>query len=125
MLPNRVKLSKVATDKFRNIKMQTGVTPNYLARIAIMLALKDGSSLSNIGSSDQDPDSLESTGQVLDKSVLFGDYVDVYEILINQFVHDHKIEDPLHKTIVSLIDAGVHKMGHIKSLQDLCQVGHN
>lgn len=115
MLPNRVKLSKTATDKLRNIKVQTGVTPNISARIAIMLSLKDGSSLKNINTSDTD-------GQELNKSVLFGDHEVVYEALIRQYIHDHDIDEPIQRTVSLLVEAGIHKMGHIKSLTDLCNL---
>lgn len=115
MLPNRVKLSKTATDKLRNIKMQTGVTPNIAARVAIMLSLKDGSSLKNINASDSD-------GQELNKSVLFGDHEDVYDVLIHQYIHEHNVKQPIQKTVSLLVEAGVHKMGHIKCLSDLCEL---
>ena len=52
MLPNRIKLSKKATDKLRYLKSKTGLTPNILSRIAIMLAIKEGGNLSNAGVGD-------------------------------------------------------------------------
>lgn len=112
----------MATDKFRNIKAQIKVTPNILSRVAIMLALKDGSALANIGFMESDASVEDSTRQIIDKSVMFGEYVDTYEVLIKQFMHDHKIARPVEEVVVSLIDAGVHKMGHIKRLEDLCRV---
>lgn len=115
MLPNRVKISKSATDRLRNIKVQTGVTPNIIARIAIMLSLEDGGSLRNVMASDAE-------GQELNKSVLFGDHVDVYDALITQYIHSHSIDYPIQKVVSSLIEAGVHKMGHIKGLVDLCKL---
>ncbi len=115
MLPNRVKLSKTATDKLRYMKSHTGLTPNILARIAIMLALKDSSSLKNAGTANGD-------GQELNKSVLFGDHADVYEVMIKQFTHDHNIDQPIQQVIASLVEVGVHKIGHVKSLSDLCKL---
>lgn len=115
MLPNRVKFSKTATDKLRYMKSNTGLTPNILARMAIMLALKDDSSLRNAGVADSD-------GQELNKSVLFGDHAYVYEVMINQFIHDNKIDQPMQRVISSLVEVGVHKMGHVKSLSDLCKL---
>jgi DNA sulfur modification protein DndE len=115
MLPNRVKLSKTATDKLRNMKACTGLTPNILARIAIMLAIKDSSSLQNAGSTD-------GNGQELNKSVLFGDYADVYEVMIKQFAYDNNLNQPMQQIIASLVEVGVHKIGHVKSLSDLCEL---
>ncbi len=115
MLPNRVRLSTTASQKMQYLKNQTGITPNILSRIAIMLAIKGGSNLTNAGVSDYD-------GQVLDKSVLFGDHTDVYDVLINQFIHDNNIEMDAQKTIASLVEIGVHKMGHVKNLSQLCRL---
>ena len=115
MLPNRVRLSTTASQKMQYLKNQTGITPNILSRIAIMLAIKEGSNLTNAGVSDYD-------GQVLDKSVLFGDHTDVYDVLINQFIHDNSIDMDAQKTIASLVEIGVHKMGHVKNLSQLCRL---
>ena len=114
MLPNRIKLSKNSTDKFRYLKMSTGLTPNILARVAIMLALKDGGSIANLA-----PDA---EGQELNKSVLFGDHEHVYEAMIKQFIRDTSETRSISQVISSLIEIGVHKMGHIKDLNALCEL---
>jgi len=113
MLPNRIKLSKKATDKLRHLKGQTGLTPNILSRIAIMLAIKEGSDLSNAGVSDND-------GQELNDTTLFGDNIYVYDVLINQYIYDKNLKSSIADTIVALIEIGVHKMGHVKQLEQLC-----
>ncbi len=115
MLPNRVHLSTKATHKMQYIKSKTGITPNILSRIAIMLAIKEGGDLKNSGVADFE-------GQVIDKSVLFGDHTEVYDVLINQYIHDHKIKLDIQKTISSLIEIGIHKMGHVKDLNDICSL---
>ena len=112
MLPNRVRLSTKATSKMQYMKSQTGITPNILSRFAIMLAIKDGTDLKNSELED-----LE--GQVLDKSVLFGDHMEVYDVLINQYIYDYSIELDLQKTIASLVEIGIHKMGHVRDLSDI------
>jgi len=112
MLPNRIKLSQKATDKLRYIKTKTGVTPNILARIAIMLAIKDDSGLDTSGIADFD-------GQELNKTVLFGDHAQVYDVMINQYCYAHSIDIPIQQLIASLIEIGVFKMGHVKDLKAL------
>lgn len=114
MLPNRVTFSQKATDRLRFMKSKTGLTPNILARIAIMMALKEDGNLLNAGVSDNE-------GQELNKSVLFGEYMDVYDVMIHQYIHDNAIELPIQQVIVALVEMGVHKMGHVKKLEDLCQ----
>lgn len=112
MLPNRVSLSQKATDKLRYLKQNTGLTPNILSRIAIMLAIREGSNLGNAGVADYD-------GQVLSRDVLFGDHVDVYDVLIHQFMHEKAIDLPLAQAITALVEIGVFKMGHVKKVSDL------
>jgi len=112
MLPRSVTLSKLATDKLRMMKGATGVTPNILARMAIMLAAEDGTSLTNASVAD-------SNGQVLPKDVLFGDHSEAYEVMIMQYVFEAGVTAPMQEVVVGLIEAGVHKMGHVKSLHDL------
>jgi len=115
MLPNRIKLSKKATDKLRHIKGQTGLTPNILSRIAIMLAIKEGSNLLNACVNDND-------GQEINDATLFGEYIYVYDVLINQYIHYNNISMGVTETIVALIEVGVHKMGHVKRLEQLGEI---
>lgn len=112
MLPNRIRFSLKATDKLRYMKSKTGLTPNILARIAIMMALKESGNLSNAGVVDND-------GQELNKSVLFGEYAGVYDVMIHQYLHDNKIKLPIQQAIAALVEVGVHKMGHIKKVEDI------
>lgn len=116
MIPNRIKLSKKATDKLRYLKIQTGLTPNILSRIAIMLAIKEGSDLSNSGVGDMDG------GQELNDTTLFGEYIYIYDVLINQYIHEKKLNLSVADTIVAMVEIGVHKMGHIRQLEQLCDL---
>ena len=112
MLPNRIALSNTATGKLRYMKQNTGLTPNILSRIAIMKAIESGGNLKNAGVQDNE-------GQVLSRDVLFGDHAEVYEVLLDQFVYENKISEPIHDVICALIEIGVHKMGHVKKIQNL------
>ena len=112
MLPNRISLSTNATGKLRYMKQHTGVTPNILSRIAIMLAIKRGGDTKNAGVQD-------GAGQVLSRDVLFGDHAQIYEVLLNQYVKDNDISESLSEVIPILIEIGVHKMGHVKKIEDL------
>lgn len=115
MLPNRIKFSVKATEKLRYMKSKTGLTPNVLARMAIMMTLKESGNLSNAGVTDND-------GQELNNSVLFGEYVDVYDVMIHQYLHDNKIDLPIQQAVSALLEVGVHKMGHVKQVEDLCHL---
>lgn len=112
ILPNRISLSLNATNKLRTLKSRTGLTPNVLSRIAIAKALESTSSLDNAGVTDSD-------GQVLSKDVLFGEYELVYEVLIKQYIEENEISKSLQHVIASLIEMGVHKIGHAKNIQQI------
>ena len=117
MLPNRIYLSTQATERLKYIKSATGVTPNIIARIAIMLAIKDETGLGSAGIKDFD-------GQELNQSVLFGDHFQVYDVMINQYLADHNIDVPVAQAIAAMVEVGIHKMGHAKKVDDLCNFAH-
>ena len=114
-LPNRIKLSKKATDRLRMLRQRTGVTPNVLARIAIMKALETSTDLSNAGVNDAD-------GQELNRDVLFGDLASSFELLLQFYIEKNHIVEPIKDVIEGLIEIGVHKIGHIKNVSDLAQL---
>jgi len=115
VLPNRVSLSQIATSKLRYLKSQTGLSLNILSRIAIMLTIKDGNELQNTGVNDCD-------GQILSRDVLFGDYQDIYSILIKEHLESNKIDMNVGDAISAMVEIGVFKMGHVKSLLDLAKL---
>lgn len=113
MLPSRIYLSQKATDRLRNLKNMTGVTPNVLARIAIMLAIRDNTGLGNAGVSDHN-------GLELNQTVLFGEHLSTYDVIIHQYITDHNVTLPLPQVIAAMVEEGVYKMGHVKKVEDLC-----
>ena len=116
MIPNRIKLSKKATDKLRFLKTKTGLTPNILSRIAIMLAIREGGDLSNAGVG------IMEGGQELNDTTLFGEHIYLYDILINQYIYDKQLNLTVGETIVALVEIGIFKMGHIRELEQLCDL---
>ena len=115
MLPNQIQLTTNATNKLHQLKSKTGLTPNICSRIAIMLALRESNNLSNVELGDLN-------GQVLHKGILFGQDIEIYDILINQYIIDNDIKLDIKKAITSLIEVGIYKMGHVKSLLDLIRL---
>ena len=112
ILPSRIKLSRVTTIKFQTIKNKTGITPNILARIALMKAIESGSDFKNSKMEDTD-------GQELNRDVLFGEYANSYEILLRQYINEYHAGDQITDVVSALIEIGSHKMGHIRSIQEL------
>ena len=112
-IPSSIAISKRVRDQFQTIKNKTGVTINVLSRIAIALAMESGASVREITRSD-------AGGQTLSRDLMFGEHVAVYDALIRQFMHDNSVDLPVGQVIAAFIEIGAHKMGHCRSMEDLC-----
>ncbi|ERS87132.1 hypothetical protein Q667_01725 [Marinobacter sp. C1S70] len=112
MFPTRIQLSKKTWDRLQFLQTKTRITPNVLARIAIVLALRDTQTAS-INTSKP-----EST-HVINRDVLFGNHEKTYEALLKQFCAEQELNNDIQDIIRSLIESGLHKIGHTKTLLDL------
>lgn len=114
-LPASVTLSKRVTDHFRTVKKHTGVNNNVLARIAMSLALESGEDISRVPKPD-------GSGQTLDRDLLFGDLVEAYEVFIREYLAEMELDVTPGHAITSLVEIGAHKMGHVRSLEQLTKL---
>ena len=114
-IPTRIYISKTATDKLRHLKQLTKVNNNVLCRIAMMIAINSESTLNNAGVGDAD-------GQEFTRDLLFGENISIYEIIIRQYMADNEVDLSFAAAISALIEIGVHKISHVKSLEQLCEV---
>ena len=73
-LPNEVVLSTKVTNKFSLIKQKTGITPNIIARVAILKALELNSKPMNL-------DLAESFSQKIPIDVAFGEYREIFNFV--------------------------------------------
>lgn len=117
MLPTRIQLSKNTWDRLQYLQTKTRLTPNVLARTAIALALRDTRTATV---NETKPEQVH----VINRDVLFGDQEKVYETLLEQFCAEQDIDVDIQHIIRSLIDSGLHKMGHVKSLLDMHTLFH-
>ena len=111
-LPNEITLSAKTTHKFSYVKSKVGVTPNIMARVAILKALE-----SNIA-----PDLLEtpeSLSQKIPKDIAFGEYADIFNFAIKQYIDVHSYSGDIKTLVSNLIETGAYKIGNIKKPQDL------
>ncbi|MCO7543262.1 DndE family protein [Stutzerimonas nitrititolerans] len=113
--PHKFKVSSASTDKLRYLKSKTGLTPNILCRFAICNALKDTTGVGNASVSDLN-------GQEFNSPTLFGEHMDIYELLLRQFMFEHNIEDDPVRCVAALVEIGLHKMGHVRSLKEVVQL---
>ncbi|WP_444997914.1 DndE family protein [Aliikangiella sp. IMCC44359] len=112
MLPSSIKVSKRAEQKLKLLAGYTGLNRNAIARIAIMLAIKEDGNLANAGVADNQ-------GQEFNQYLLFGEHSDVYDVFINQYIQDKEIKLSIKQAIVAMIEVGLFKMGHIRNLGDV------
>lgn len=115
MLPKRLHISQAATDKLRVLKGRTGLTPNIICRMALVLSLNDGPK-----GGKRKPDLA---GSEFNIATLFGEQAGVFEAFLKE-VHgllDHKL---VAQTIASHIDDGLQRLTKAKSLVDLVQHSH-
>jgi DNA sulfur modification protein DndE len=111
-LPNEIILSVKATHKFSYIKQKVGVTPNIMARIAILKALELNLKPSNL----EVPESLH---QKIPRDIAFGDYSDLFNFGIKEYMDNHSYTGDVKELITNLIETGSYKIGNIKKFQDL------
>lgn len=114
MIPNRVRISEWSTGRLRYLKSKTGLTPNIIARFAFTLSVRDAKPLIKLDAT------LD--GQEFNAPTLFGEHQRLYEVLLIRYLRATE-DDRLSGTIIAHhIDAGLHKMGHIRSLSDLVEL---
>ena len=111
-LPNEIVLSTKATTKFSYIKQKVGITPNIMARIAILKALELDLKPANL----EVPESLN---QKIPRDIAFGDYSDVFNFGIKEYMDNHSYSGDIKELITNLIETGSYKIGNIKKFQDL------
>ncbi|MCY3542355.1 MAG: DndE family protein [Gammaproteobacteria bacterium] len=114
MIPNRVRVSQHATRRLTFLKSQTGLTPNILSRIAFMLAIRDMRRVPQLAE--------DMSGQEFNAPTLFGEYQEVYDLLLTKYFHETMDDGDPNTVISHLIENGLHKMGHIRSLEDVVRL---
>lgn len=113
--PNRFRISSASTEKLKFLKSKTGVTPNILCRFAVSLAVRDAKGIGNASI-------VELNGQDFNAPTLFGDHLDMYEMLVKQYMHDHDIKDDVQRCVAAMVEIGLHKMGHVRSIRELAML---
>lgn len=110
MFPNRIRISKSASDQLKLIKQRTGVTPNVLCRMAIMLSLKRAGLAKKVNTK---LDGLE-----FNASTLFGEHTVLYECLIRQ-VYGRVDQKEAERLLAAHVDDGVVVLKAARSLSEL------
>lgn len=110
MLPNRVRLSKRASDNLKALKTKTRIAPNILSRIAVGLSLRQPEKV--------DLSNLNSDGLELHVSALFGEYVLLYECLLRE-AHGQLSAKQAQQAISWHVERGVEKLRKMKNIGEV------
>lgn len=110
MFPNRIRISKTASDQLKQVRQRTGLTPNILCRIAIMLSLKRAS-LHKRANSKLD-------GIEFNLPTLFGEHVMLYESLFRQ-AYGNLSQKEAELLLTAHIDDGIVVLKAARSLSEL------
>jgi DNA sulfur modification protein DndE len=110
MLPKRLRISKLATDNLKVLKSRTGLTPNIICRMALLLSLEEGA-----GGGRR---MTEDLGSEFNAPTLFGEFAFLFEALLRQ-VHGQLDVKDCTSIIVSHIDNGIERLRKSRSLGDL------
>ena len=114
MIPHRIRISERATSRLRFLKSKTGLTPNILSRIAFSLAVRNDRLVTGT--------SIDFHGQEFNAPTLFGEYQEIYDLILSRYVETTGDNREPAVVIADLIETGLHKMGHVRRLQDLATI---
>ncbi len=110
MFPNRIKISKGASDQLKLIKQRTGVTPNVLCRMAIILSLQ------RAGLNKKNHAKLD--GLEFNLITLFGEQTALYECLVRQTYGDLNQKEA-EMILAAHVDDGIMILKAARALSDL------
>jgi DNA sulfur modification protein DndE len=97
---NKLKISQEATSRLRFLRQRTGLTPNLLCRIAIMLSLEEGPCPAPA------PDDH---GQEFNAYTLVGEHHELLTALL-RFVEEGNEADPIpNDALIELFKAHIHR----------------
>jgi DNA sulfur modification protein DndE len=112
MLPNRLKISQSATDILKMLKGRTGLTPNIVCRIALVLSFEDGIK-GGLNEVDQ-------SGSEFNASTLFGEFSGMFECMLRE-VHGHIDAKVVATVIASHIEDGLDRLRKSKNIIELVE----
>jgi DNA sulfur modification protein DndE len=82
---NRIRVSKDASDRLKQLKGRTGLTPNILCRIGFCLSLNE--------SSIPNPTDYPEEDREFNRYTLLGEWDDLYVALLRQRLHQDGLDD--------------------------------
>ena len=111
MIPHRVRVSEQASARLKYLKSKTGLTPNILSRFAFALSARDMRRVTR--------SSPDLQGQEFNAPTLFGEHQELYDLILVRYVDATSDGRDAAAIIANHIENGLHKMGHVRSLEDI------
>ncbi len=113
---NKIKLTTKASERLKQLKARTGLTPNILCRIGFCLSLRDNAI--------PKPEKYPEEDREFNRYTLLGEWDDLYVALLTQWCDEysateHEIEDYFRSHInrgVEYVSKSVKSIGDIASL---------
>jgi DNA sulfur modification protein DndE len=112
MLPKRVRISQGATDVLKALRGKTGLTPNIVCRIALILSLEDGAA----GGLKQ----VDQSGSEFNAPTLYGEFGSLFECMLRE-VHGVIDAKTVSTVIASHIENGIDRLRKSKSILELVE----
>ena len=110
MIPHRVRISERATARLKYLKSRTGLAPNVLSRFAFVLSIREMRRVTGGGAL---------AGQEFNTPTLFGEHAELYGLLLDRYVGLVGDDRRSATIIANHIENGLHKMGHLRRLEDV------
>ncbi len=113
---NKIRLTKDASDRLKQLKARTGLTPNILSRLGFCLSLNEAAI--------PNPDRYPEEDREFNRYTLLGEWDDMYVALLKQrLAHDQVPLAQLEDQFRAHLNRGVMTLsGFVKSVADLAHL---
>ena len=113
---NKIKLTTEASERLKQLKAKTGLTPNILCRIGFCLSLRD--------KSIPKPDKYPEEDREFNRYTLLGEWDDLYVALLKQWCEENSAnEHELEAYFRSHLNRGVEYVSKsVKSVGDIAAI---
>ena len=113
---NKIKLTTDSSERLKQLKAKTGLTPNILCRIGFCLSLKDNTV--------PDPEKYPEEDREFNRYTLLGEWDSLYVALLRQRLADDGVTDhPEEAYFRAHLNRGVYTLSRqVRSVADLASV---
>lgn len=110
---NKIKLTSDSSERLKQLKARTGLTPNILCRLGFCLSLKD--------SSVPDPEKYPEEDREFNRYTLLGEWDALYVALLRQRIAEDGVDDHSEEAYFRAhVNRGVYTLSRqVRSVSDL------